>query len=93
MWHLGRIQQVVGNAGFAVGDRLSLADVLLFCALGDTLAADRAKGALPHWKREPFGDADRTAKVLKRFPRIAACVASAEKAAAGWLKHRPAQEF
>ncbi len=93
LWHLSRIQQVVGSAGFAVGDRLSLADVLLFCALGDTLAADRAKGQLPRWKREPFGDAARTAAVLQRFPRIAACVASAEKAAAEWLRVRPAQEF
>lgn len=93
-WHLGRLERVLGD-GCAVGGRLSLADVVLFSALGDTLAADRTKEPLPAWKREPFGDAARTAATLAAFPRVAKCVAAVaehEKVKA-WLAARPLYGF
>ena len=36
-WFLGRIEAVLGNNGFAVGDKLSLADVLIYNSFAEYL--------------------------------------------------------
>jgi len=75
-WWLGRIEAVLGSEGFAVGNKLSLADVQLFFVLGEYLREDEAAADFPQWKREPFGSKARTDAILAKFPKVKASVDS-----------------
>ena len=66
-WFLGRMEKLVGGDGFAVGGKLSLADVLLYNMFADKLAPG---------KGEPFESAARTDAALDKCPKIKACIAS-----------------
>ena len=65
-WFLGRIENTLDNNGFAVGNKLSLADVLLFFVLGETLDAAQAPD-LPQYRREPWGSLERVNELLARY--------------------------
>jgi glutathione S-transferase len=74
-WWMGRIQAgLTGTNGFAVGNRLSLADVLLYNAFAESLTAAEAP-EMSEDKRSPWGSKARSDKALAAFPRIAASVA------------------
>jgi glutathione S-transferase len=73
-WYLGRLEGLVGANGCAVGSALSLADVLLFHALGDSLTPDAAFPGLPAHRRESFASAARTAAALDVHPKLKAIV-------------------
>lgn len=94
-WWFGRIEATLGTNGFAVGNRISLADVILFAVLGDYLRDSESKPEIPQWKREPFGSKARTDALLARHPRLQASVrAVAENAGAQrWLENRGVQGF
>lgn len=72
-WFLGRIEAALDNHGFAVGDKLSLADVLLYFSLAEHLDAEQA-GTLPKFRREAFGNKDRTDAAIAKHPKIHAAV-------------------
>jgi len=75
-WWMGRIEAgIESNSGFAVGSKLSLADVLLYYAFGETLSeADGA--ATSAGNRAPFASKERIDAKLASHPKIAASVAA-----------------
>jgi glutathione S-transferase len=77
-WWMGRIEAVLGDGGFAVGNQLSLADVLIYYMFFETLDADQAPPDFPLFRREPFGSKERTDALLASHPRLkASCEAVA----------------
>lgn len=72
-WWMARIEACLGDAGYAVGSKLSLADVVIYSFFGDHLTAEQA-GALPAYAREPFGNKARTDAALAKHPKLQACV-------------------
>lgn len=95
LWYMGRMERLVGEDGFAVGGRLSLADVLLFNAFADSLTAEQALGDLPAHRREPFGSLARTQAALAKHPRLARVVqgVAALPNMQKWLSTRGKQGF
>jgi len=92
-WFSGRIEATLG-AGFAVGGKLSLADVMLYNQYAEVLTvAERGDSAA--WKCEPFYSAEKTSKLLESYPKIAACCASVSMNAnvQKWLSTRGPQGF
>ena len=61
------MEKLVGSDGFAVGGKLSLADVLLYNMFADKLAPGQG---------EPFNSAARTDLALEKCPKLKACIAS-----------------
>ena len=74
-WYAGRMERLVGADGFAVGSKLSLADVLIYYRFGDVLPEAGHEKVAKHM-REPFGSLERTAKLLAAHPRLAKIVAN-----------------
>lgn len=74
-WYLSRIEEILGDNGFAVGNRLSLADVYVFVALGDSLS-EELHDDMPQYKREPFGSKEKTDAAVAKYPKLAASVAA-----------------
>jgi hypothetical protein len=79
-WYLYRMEKLVGDDGFAVGGKLSLADVQLYNTFADKL------GDLS----EPFTSAARTDAALDKCPKIKACIASVanHENVKKWLEER-----
>ncbi|CAE7521026.1 unnamed protein product [Symbiodinium microadriaticum] len=73
-WWAGRINECLGDNGFAVGNKLSLADVLLYYAFAEHLRDEEANEGFPSFRREPFTNLARTTAVLNTFPRLKASV-------------------
>jgi glutathione S-transferase len=94
-WWLGRMEAAVGAGGFAVGNRLSLADVMLYNALGEHLRESEVKEGTPQWKREAFGNKARTDAKVAQYPKIAAIIANVAGNAnvQKWLDMRGVQGF
>ena len=94
LWYMGRLERLVGD-GFAVGGKLSLADILLFNAFADSLTPEQALGELPAHRREPFGSLARTQAALAKHPRLAKIVAgvAALPNIQKWLSTRGKQGF
>jgi len=94
-WWLGRIEAVLGAQGFAVGDKLSLADVQLFFIFGDYLRENEVAADFPQFKREPFGSKARTDAILAKFPKLKASVDAVANNAnvQKWLASRGVQGF
>ena len=94
-WWLGRIEATLGDKGFAVGDKLSLADVQLFFILADYLRENEVTGDFPAWKREPFGSKARTDAILAKHPKLLASVDAVRNNAnvQKWLATRGVQGF
>jgi glutathione S-transferase len=76
-WWMGRIERVVGPGGTAVGDRLSLADLLLYNTFAETetLRDEGIAEGGGQWRRGPMGDQARLEGMLSRHPKIKACCA------------------
>ena len=90
-WYMGRMERLVGDDGFAVGGKLSLADVQLYNMFADTLTvAEAANKELPAHRREPLASGARTAAALDAHPKLKACVASVaeHKNVQKWLAAR-----
>jgi len=84
-WWMGRIENALDTRGYAVGSKLSYADVLLYFFFAETLR-DEDAGDVPAFKREPFGNKARTDAKLANYPRIKASV-DAVAANANFQKH------
>lgn len=94
-WFLGRIEESLDNNGFAVGNQLSLADILLYNSLAEHLEDEQAAPEVPQFKREAFGSKARTDAAIAKHPRIQASIrAVAENAnIQRWLSTRGVQTF
>jgi glutathione S-transferase len=94
-WWFGRIEAVLGNNGFAVGNQISLADVIIFAVFADYLRDHEVKGDVPQFKREPFYSKAKTDALLASFPKLRASIdAVANNAnAQRWLEARGPQGF
>lgn len=94
-WYMGRIENVLGTNGFAVGDRLSLADVVLYYAFGEHLKEGEAREGLGASRKYPFGSKERMDAALATHPRIKASVDSVASNAnfQKWLSIRGVQDF
>jgi len=94
-WFVGRMEGQVGDDGFAVGGKLSLADVLLFSAFADSLTEKDMVNPAPVHRREPFASLKRTQKALAAYPKVKACIASVaeNKNVKTWLASRGKQLF
>lgn len=75
-WFMGRIEaSLTGKDGFAVGNKISLADILMHNTFAEELSAADAAADFPKWKREAFHDKERMDAKLKNYPKIAASIA------------------
>jgi glutathione S-transferase len=84
-WWMGRIEACLGD-NFAVGGKLSLADVLMYNTFAEYLKPEEAAADTPAWKREVFGSKDRMDAKLKNYPKIQASI-NACAANAGFQNH------
>ena len=93
-WFAGRMEALVGDDGFAVGGKLSLADVLIFARFGDCLP-EAGNEKVAKTTREPFGSLERTQKLLAAHPRLAKIVANvaANAGVQKWLAMRGSNSF
>ena len=94
-WWMGRIEAALGDKGFAVGDKLSLADVLIYNLFGDYLKPEEAPAELPEYKRYPFTDKERTDAALAKHSKIKASVDAVANhlGMQKWLEIRGVQSF
>lgn len=94
-WFAGRMNHCLGDNGFAVGDKLSLADVLIYNIFAETLQESEAKEGTPAFKREPFLCAARTTAFLEKNPKFKAICASVgnHPNMQRWLTERGVQGF
>jgi len=95
LWFMGRMEKLVGADGFAVGGKLSLADIQIFNAFADSLTAEQALGDLPVHRREPFGSLARTQAALAKHPNLAKVVETVANNAniKKWMETRGKQGF
>jgi glutathione S-transferase len=93
-WYMGRLERLVGD-DFAVGGKLTLADVEIYRAFGDSLTVEQAAPGLPAHRREPWGSLERTKKALAAHPKIAKIVDAVHNhpAIQKWLAARGPQGF
>ena len=94
-WWLGRIELTLGDKGFAVGNKLSLADMQLYFTFADYLREGETAPDFPQWKKEPFGSKARTDAILAKHPKLQACVDVVRNHpnVHKWLARRGVQEF
>ncbi len=84
----------MGSDGHAVGGKMSLADVTFFAILGDQLDA-ATHPELPVTRRDPLGNAAKTAAALDAYPKIKAIVhkVASHPNMVKWLAMRGKQAF
>lgn len=99
-WWMGRIEAALGDNGLAVGNKLSLADILLYDSFAEYLrpneigVGDDGK-PLPPSLTEPFCDKARTDAKLAKHPKIKRCCEAVANHpnVQKWLANRGSQEF
>mmetsp|Transcript_30404 Transcript_30404/g.41639 ORF Transcript_30404/g.41639 Transcript_30404/m.41639 type:complete len:236 (+) Transcript_30404:54-761(+) len=94
MWWMGRIEETLGSSGFAVGTKLSLADVLIYETFSEVLKDEEA-GSLPQYRRESFCSKAKTDALLAKYPKLQASSAAVAANAnlQKWLSIRGPQMF
>jgi glutathione S-transferase len=94
-WWMGRIEATLAGNGFAVGNKLSLADVLLYYVFAEHLKDEECAADFPAFRREPFCDKARTDAALAKHPKIKASVdaVAANHNFQKWLSIRGVQTF
>jgi len=94
-WWVGRIEAALTGTGFAVGSKLSLADILLYNTFAEELKDTETPADTPQWKKEAFGSKARVATLLASSPKITASIAavSANAGIQSWLAGRGPQGF
>eukprot|EP01048_Picozoa_sp_COSAG05_P020917 COSAG05_NODE_3697_length_1898_cov_2.719288_1_plen_333_part_00 len=76
MWYLKRLETICGDT-FAVGGKLSLADLLIYNKLAEVLTdAEIPRPDFPASRRYPFGNKEATEAALQDYPKISAIIAS-----------------
>jgi len=95
-WWTARLEnQLSGEAGFAVGNKLSLADVVIHNAYAETLEAHQTVEKTLKAYAEPWTSKERTHKLLAKHHRIQAICdnVAAQPNFQKWLKERGVQYF
>ena len=75
-WYCGRLEDLVSlnnksTGGYAVGNRISLADVLIYNMFREHLRDEEALKTLASYRREPFGDYETTTRILRTsYPKL-----------------------
>lgn len=94
-WWMGRIEDVVGSNGFAVGSKISLVDVQIYNTFKEYLKDEEAAPTVAQWKREAFASKTRTDAALAAFPKLKNICDSvgAQANIQKWLKIRGVQRF
>jgi hypothetical protein len=69
-WYMGRIEYLVGASGFAVGSKLSLADVLIENQLAEVLEDAQAKPTVAAHRKGPFGSIEKAKAGLAKYPKL-----------------------
>jgi len=92
---MGRVEGVVGSDGYAVGGKMSLADVMIFNMFADNLSEGETLGELPGHRRECFGSKTRTDAALAAHPKLKAIVdqVAANENVKKWMATRGKQGF
>lgn len=71
-----RLETICGDK-FAVGGKLSLADLLIYNKLAEVLTdSEIPRADFPASRRFPFGNKEATDAALKDFPKLSAIIAS-----------------
>jgi glutathione S-transferase len=94
-WYLGRINAAItGTNGFAVGNRLSLADLVLYNVFAEFLTKEE-NADRPDFKRHQFADAARTAALVSKYPKIQSSIDQVKANAniQKWIATRGPQNF
>ena len=93
-WWMGRIEATLGDKGFAVGDKLSLADCLMYNVFGEHLKPEEV-GSMGENREYPFTSKDKTEAALAKHPKIKASVDAVANHPnmQNWLSIRGVQEF
>jgi glutathione S-transferase len=76
IWYATRIEQMLSNTGYAVGEKLSLADVLIYNFLAEELKPSEAAETVASWRFGPFGSKERTDSFLQSYPKLRASIAA-----------------
>ena len=95
-WWCARIEKVLANSGFAVGNKISLADVMIYNTFAEFLKESEVMSPdFAQWKREPFGSLEKTQNVLSKCPKMQASIAaiSSNANAQKWFETRGTQYF
>jgi glutathione S-transferase len=94
-WWMGRIEQALDHSGYAVGNKLSAADIALYYSFAEELKSNEASESFPQWRREPFGSKALVDEALKNYPKIKASVEAVAKNVnfQKWLDLRGPQGF
>jgi len=97
-WWMGRIESTLASNGFAVGNRLSLADIILYNVFAEHMSASDCPPDVKSYSKGPFGGdlaKDKLAAALAAHPKIkASCDAvAANKNIQKWLATRGTQYF
>jgi len=93
-WFCGRIEVSLGEK-FAVGCKLSLADVTLYNTFAEVLKKEEQPADFAQWKAEPFGSLAFTQELLASYPKISASISAvaANPGVQRWLSTRGVQYF
>lgn len=68
-WWCSRIEYLLGE-NYAVGEKYSLADILLYTTFRDYLKDSEISENVLSYQRFPFGSKARTDNILKKYPKI-----------------------
>jgi len=94
-WFAGRIEYIVGGDGYAVGSKISLADVLIYNTFAETLEPSQAKEGMASHRMVPFCSKEKTEALLEKHPKlkkICSTVAS-RPGVKKWISMRGVQAF
>ena len=94
LWHAKRLEGIVGTGGFAVGNKISLADVLIHNRFGDSLP-EAGNEKIASFMREPLKSLAHTQKLLASCPNLSQIVQNVANHAEvkKWLETRGPQGF
>jgi len=78
-WFVKRLEGVVGEDGFAVGGKPSMADVLIYRTFGETIPLDQTTlEEKSQYKTEPFGSKAKMDRLLGECPKLKAIIDKVE---------------
>ena len=69
VWFLGRLNHVLPDTGFSVGNKLSLADILLWKSFADEATAPEGQD-VPASRLQPYGSSALMKEALAKFPKV-----------------------
>jgi len=95
-WWAKRIEFCVAGNGFAFGDKLSLADLLIYNAFAETMnPGEEAHDGVAQHRKEPWSDKAKTEAGLASCPKLKASIAAvaSNENIQKWLKTRPKMNF